>query len=114
MHDCLFCKIETGEIPAQKVYDGEDAFSIKDINPQAPVHLLIIPKKHVSTILEIESTDHELIGSIFSVANHLAKENNLAESGFRLVLNCGSGAGQSVFHIHYHLLGGRPMNWPPG
>ena len=114
MEDCLFCKIDKGDIPAEKVYDGEDMFAIKDINPHAPVHLLIIPKKHLSTILEIGPGEHELIGSVFTVANKLARENNLVDSGFRLVLNCGSGAGQSVFHIHYHLLGGRPMNWPPG
>ncbi len=114
MENCLFCKINQGEIPAEKVYDGENVFAIKDINPQAPVHLLIIPKKHLSTLLEIEAADCETIGSIFSVANDLAKERKLDESGFRVVANCGAGAGQSVFHIHYHLLGGRAMQWPPG
>jgi len=96
------------------VYDGEDVFAIEDINPQAPVHLLIIPKKHLSTLLEIEESDHEMIGSIFAVANTLARERNLDQSGFRILANCGAGAGQSVFHIHYHLLGGRAMRWPPG
>lgn len=114
MEDCLFCKIERGEIPSEKVYDGEGVFAIKDVNPQAPVHILILPKKHFSTILDIETGDQELVGSIFTVANQLARENGLAEPGFRIVLNCGSGAGQSVFHIHYHLLGGRAMRWPPG
>ena len=114
MEDCLFCKIDRGEIPAEKVYDGDGVFAIKDINPQAPVHLLVIPKKHFPTLLDIEEDDHGLIGSIFGVANLLAKERNLDESGFRMVANCGAGAGQSVFHIHYHLLGGRAMKWPPG
>ncbi len=114
MSECLFCKIDKGEIPAEKVYDKDGVFAIKDINPQAPIHFLIIPKKHFSTILEIKEDDHELIGSIYSVANQLARENGLDQTGFRVVLNCGAGAGQSVFHIHYHLLGGRPLNWPPG
>lgn len=114
MDDCLFCKINRGEIPSEKVYDGEGVFAIKDVNPQAPVHLLILPKKHFSTILEIEEEDQKMIGSIFTVANKLAKENSLTDTGFRLILNCGRGAGQSVFHIHYHLMGGRALNWPPG
>jgi histidine triad (HIT) family protein len=114
MKNCLFCKINQGEIPAQKVYDGDEIFAIQDANPQAPVHLLIIPKKHISTLLEIEDGDQRLIGSIYGVANQLAKERKLEKSGFRMVSNCGAGAGQSVFHIHYHLLGGRAMHWPPG
>ena len=114
MSDCLFCKINKGDIPAEKVYDGDEVFAIKDINPQAPIHFLIIPKKHFSTVLEIKKEDHELIGSIYSVANELAKDNRLDKTGFRVVINCGAEAGQSVFHIHYHLLGGRPFKWPPG
>jgi histidine triad (HIT) family protein len=114
MEDCLFCKINRGDIPAEKVYDGDDVFAIKDINPQAPVHLLIIPKKHLATLQDIEENDFNLIGSIFGVANQLADENNLDQSGFRMIANCGAGAGQSVFHIHYHLLGGRALKWPPG
>ena len=114
MSDCLFCKIEKGDIPAEKVYDGDGVFAISDINPQAPVHLLIIPKKHYSTILELDEKDHELVGSVFSAANCLAKDHGLDQSGFRIVVNCGAEAGQSVFHVHYHLLGGRAMNWPPG
>ena len=101
-------------LPTEKVYDGEGVFAIKDINPQAPIHLLIIPKKHFSTVLEIQEEDHELIGSIYSIANRLAKKNGLDQTGFRVVVNCGAEAGQSVFHIHYHLLGGRPFKWPPG
>jgi histidine triad (HIT) family protein len=114
MEDCLFCKINSGEIPSEKVYDGEGVFAIKDVNPQAPVHLLILPKKHFSTIMEIEEKDQNMIGAIFTVANMLAKENGLTDSGYRVILNCGRGAGQSVFHVHYHLMGGRAMNWPPG
>ncbi len=114
MSDCLFCKFEKGDFPAEKVYDGDSVFAISDINPQAPVHLLIIPKKHYSTILELDEKDHELVGSVFSAANCLAKDHGLDQSGFRIVVNCGAEAGQSVFHVHYHLLGGRAMNWPPG
>ncbi len=114
MNDCLFCKIEKGDIPAEKVYDDDSVFAISDINPQAPVHLLIIPKKHYSTILELDEKDQELVGSVFSAANCLAKDYGLDQSGFRVVVNCGAEAGQSVFHVHYHLLGGRAMHWPPG
>lgn len=114
MNDCLFCKIDKGEIPAEKVYEDDRIFAIQDINPQAPVHLLIIPKKHHSTVLEIQKSDHELMGSVFTVANQLAGERSLDQSGFRIVVNCGAEAGQSVFHIHFHLLGGRTMKWPPG
>ncbi|MEC7640534.1 MAG: histidine triad nucleotide-binding protein [Nitrospinota bacterium] len=114
MENCLFCKIGEGEIPSEIVYEAEKVFAIKDINPVAPIHHLIIPRKHFSTILEIEDTDHELIGSIHGVANHIVQENDLEQAGFRLVLNCGAGAGQTVFHIHFHFLAGRQMKWPPG
>ncbi|MFQ5673784.1 MAG: histidine triad nucleotide-binding protein [Nitrospinales bacterium] len=114
MENCLFCKIEKGEIPSEKVHDGETLFAIKDVNPVAPVHILILPKKHFSTILEIGEEDRELIGSVYTLANRIAGDNGLEQSGFRIVLNCGAGAGQSVFHVHFHLLGGRPMHWPPG
>ena len=114
MSECLFCMINKGDLPAEKVFDSDEVFAIKDINPQAPVHLLIIPKKHFSTVLEIQKEDHRLIGSIYSIANQLAKNNGLDKTGFRIVVNCGVEAGQSVFHIHYHLLGGRIFKWPPG
>ena len=114
MSECLFCMIDRGDVSAEKVFDGNSVFAIKDINPQAPIHFLIIPKKHFSTVLEIQEEDHELIGSIYSIANRLAKKNGLDQTGFRVVVNCGAEAGQSVFHIHYHLLGGRPFKWPPG
>jgi histidine triad (HIT) family protein len=114
MDSCLFCKIEKGEIPATKVYEGDRVFAIEDINPQAPVHTLIIPKKHLSTLMDVAKDDEPLMGEIIGVGTQLAGEKGLDETGFRLVVNCGAGAGQSVFHIHFHLLGGRPMNWPPG
>ena len=96
------------------VYESDNLFAINDINPQAPTHILIIPRAHHSSLLKVEESDHELMGSIITLANNLAKERGLDKSGYRLVVNCGVGAGQSVFHIHYHILGGRPMKWPPG
>ena len=112
--DDLFLKIIDREIPANIIYEDEIALAFEDINPQAPIHFLIIPKKHFSTVLDIEEDDHELIGSIYSVAKKLAKKHGLDKTGFRIVLNCGVEAGQSVFHIHYHFLGGRSLKWPPG
>lgn len=114
MGNCLFCRIADGEESSEIVYQNEHLIAIKDINPQAPVHLLIIPKKHIGTLLEMEDSDKELMGLVCTTAKFLAEENDLEMSGFRLVLNCGMGAGQTVFHIHFHLLGGRPMKWPPG
>lgn len=114
MGDCIFCKIIKGEIPSKKVYEDKDIFAFEDINPQAPVHILIVPKKHIEKSLDVTGQDKELIGSIFMVANKLAKEKGIAESGFRLVVNCNRDSGQDVFHIHFHLLGGRKMKWPPG
>ncbi len=114
MENCLFCKIASGAEDSEKVYDDDQLMAIKDINPQAPVHLLIIPKKHMGTLMDVELEDKELMGSVCILAKLLAEENDLEMSGFRLVLNSGMGAGQTVFHVHFHLLGGRPMNWPPG
>ena len=114
MSDCLFCKISEGSVPSDKVYESDTLFAINDINSQAPTHILIIPRIHQDTLLDVEEKDHVLMGSVISVANQLAKEKGLDKSGFRLVVNCGADAGQSVFHIHFHLLGGRTMNWPPG
>ena len=114
LDNCLFCKIISGKIGSETVYSDGDLIAIKDVNPQAPTHLLIMPKRHIGTLMELEDADTELMGSVFTVAKSLAQENDLEASGFRLVVNCGSGAGQSVFHIHFHLLGGRPMRWPPG
>lgn len=112
--DCIFCKIGKGEIPAKVVYEDESVLAFEDINPQAPVHILIIPRKHIPTLLDIEETDGVLLGHMFGVANRIAKERGIAEKGFRVVLNCNREAGQTVFHIHLHLLGGRQMTWPPG
>ncbi len=112
--NCLFCKIIEKKIPSKIVYEDERVLAFEDINPQSPVHILVIPKKHISTALEIKDEDNELIGYMFQVANKIAKGKNIAERGFRLVLNCNHEAGQTVFHIHLHLLGGRVMHWPPG
>jgi histidine triad (HIT) family protein len=112
--DCLFCKIGDGSIPSEKIYESDTLFAINDINPQAPTHILIIPRVHQTSLLDVEESDHEMMGSIITVANQLAKERGLDKSGYRLVVNCGEGAGQSVLHIHYHILGGRPLKWPPG
>ncbi len=113
MADCLFCDMIAGKVPATKVYEDEKLIAIEDINPQAPTHVLLIPKKHISTLLDAKQEDAELLGSLHLKATDIARERGL-EAGFRLVLNCNRGAGQSVFHIHLHLLGGREFRWPPG
>lgn len=112
--ECIFCRIIQGEIPAKIIYQDEKVIAFADISPQAPIHLLIVPKKHMATLLDLEEEDKELVGHIYLVAKQLALENNIALSGFRLVTNCNKDAGQAVFHIHFHLLGGRKMAWPPG
>ena len=114
MSDCLFCGVIKGDVKGSIVYQDNSVVAFKDINPKAPVHLLIVPRKHIVTLLDLQQEDKSLIGDIFSVANQLAKDRGIARDGFRVVVNCGAGAGQSVFHIHFHLLGGRPMTWPPG
>ncbi len=114
MEECLFCKIVKKEIPAEMVYEDKKLIAIKDIHPQAPVHLLVIPKKHISTLLDLSEEDKELIGHIYLAANRLAKKKSTAQCGFRIVANCGPDSGQEVFHIHFHLLGGRKLGWPPG
>lgn len=111
---CLFCKIVEGEIPAKIVYNDEQIMAFADISPQAPVHLLIIPKKHIATINDAENSDAELLGKLILTAKHLAKEHGLNDSGYRLVFNINSQGGQEVYHIHLHLLGGRQLTWPPG
>jgi len=112
--ECLFCKIIKGEIKADKVYEDELSIGIRDINPQAPVHVLIIPKNHISTLNELTENNKNLIGHLFLVAQEIAKKEGVAERGYRTVINCNREAGQSIFHIHLHLLGGRVMGWPPG
>ena len=112
--DCLFCKILAGEIPADLVYESDSAVAFRDINPQAPTHVLVIPRKHISTINDITPEDEAIVGSLYTAAKEIAAANGISDDGYRAVMNCNEGAGQSVFHIHLHVLGGRPMNWPPG
>lgn len=113
MENCIFCKIAKGEIPSNKVYEDEMVLVFKDLNPQAPTHLLAIPKRHISHIDELEESDKELIGHIYYVISELSKELNL-KKGFRVVANCREDGGQTVDHIHFHILAGRSLNWPPG
>ena len=111
--DTIFGKILRGEIPSQEVYSDEHFYAFRDVNPGAPVHVLIIPRKPIPKISDITESDAELVGRLFLAANKIAKQEGLADTGYRLVINCGEGAGQTVFHLHVHLLGGRPMSWPP-
>ncbi len=112
--DCLFCKIINKKISSKIVYEDERVLAFEDVNPQAPIHTLIVPKKHISTVLEANTEDNELIGYLFQIANKIAKDRGIAQRGFRLVMNCNRESGQTVFHIHLHLLAGRIMHWPPG
>ena len=112
--DCLFCKILAGEIPADLVYESETAVAFRDINPKAPTHVLVIPRKHISTINDIEPDDQEIIGSLYIAAKEIAAQAGIADDGYRAVMNCNEDAGQSVFHIHLHVMGGRVLAWPPG
>jgi histidine triad (HIT) family protein len=112
-NDCLFCRVIRGEVPAKKVYEDEHSFAFEDINPQAPTHVLIIPKRHIVGVKEATAEDAQVIGHCHLVAAKLARERGI-EDGYRTVYNVGPKAGQSVFHLHLHLLGGRPLGWPPG
>lgn len=112
--DCLFCKIAAGDIPADLVYEDERYVAFNDINPQAPTHVLIVPREHVETLNDLETSHEALVGGMFGVAKKIAAEREIAKPGYRAVFNCNAAAGQSVWHIHLHLLGGRPMKWPPG
>ncbi|MDJ0808294.1 MAG: histidine triad nucleotide-binding protein [Gammaproteobacteria bacterium] len=114
MTDCLFCKFVSGEIKPNVVYEDGDVLAFRDVNPQAPTHVLVIPKRHISTLNDLQSDDAELIGKLYLAAKQVAEEEGIAEPGYRTLINCNAGAGQTVFHIHLHLLGGRPMGWPPG
>jgi histidine triad (HIT) family protein len=114
MDNCLFCKMASGAIPVKKIYEDAALFAIEDINPVAPMHVLIIPKKHLVNALELMPADDQLVGAVYRVAAQLARERGVAEDGFRIVNNNNAGAGQSVFHIHFHLLAGRDFAWPPG
>ena len=112
--DCLFCKIIKGEIPSTKVYEDELVYGFKDINPAAPIHILVIPKKHITSLANLEKEDEAVVGKIYGVINKIAKQEGILEKGFRVIVNCGEDGGQSVQHLHFHLLGGRKMNWPAG
>ena len=112
-NDCLFCKIIAGDIPADKVYEDEHVLAFHDINPAAPVHILIIPKKHLTTVAHADESDGALLGKLLLAANTITKQNDLDE-GFRYVINTGDLGGQTVFHLHLHILSGRRLDWPPG
>ncbi|MDH3744452.1 MAG: histidine triad nucleotide-binding protein [Acidobacteriota bacterium] len=113
MSDCIFCKIAGGDIPTELLYESEDVVAFNDLDPQAPVHVLIIPRRHISSLLEIGETD-AILAELQSAAIEIARQRGLGETGFRLVTNCLEDGGQAVFHLHLHLLGGRRMGWPPG
>ena len=112
--DCIFCKIIKKQIPCEIIYEDDKVIGFKDISPQAPVHVVIIPKEHVDDLNGLSEEQAEVVGHIFIVARKISKELGIAESGYRVVTNCGEAAGQSVQHIHFHLLGGRMLQWPPG
>ncbi|MBH22526.1 MAG: histidine triad nucleotide-binding protein [Candidatus Marinimicrobia bacterium] len=114
MNECLFCKMVSGVIPCDKVHENEYVLAFRDIDPKAPTHILIIPKKHITTLNEINKSDQDLLGELLLTAKKIAKDEGIDASGYRTVFNCNSDGGQTVFHIHMHLLGGRPMAWPPG
>ncbi|MDD8020579.1 MAG: histidine triad nucleotide-binding protein [Acidobacteriota bacterium] len=114
MIDCLFCRIIKNEIPAKSIYEDEKVLAFEDINPQAPVHTIIIPKRHVTSLKETETGDKDLLGHLLLAAKKIAEDRGLGESGFRLVINTGPDSGQEVCHLHVHLLGGRRLGWPPG
>lgn len=112
--DCLFCKMVSGQIKPDKIHEDADVLAFRDIHPQAPVHVLVIPKKHITTLNDLGPEHAELVGKLCLAAAKIAKQTGIADSGYRTVMNCNADAGQSVWHIHLHLLGGRPLAWPPG
>ena len=112
--DCLFCKIIAGDIPSAKVYEDDKVYAFRDIEPQAPVHILIIPKEHIASANELTEENASIVGHIFAVAAKIAKEEGIADGGYRIVNNCGQDGGQTVGHLHFHMLGGRSLAWPPG
>lgn len=109
MEDCIFCKIIKGEIPSTKVYEDEEILAFKDINPAAPIHILVIPKKHIKSLVELEKEDEILIGKIYTVINKIAEQQGVKEKGYRVIVNCGKDGGQEVGHLHFHLLAGKPL-----
>jgi len=112
--DCLFCEIIAGEIQAELIHQDERCVVIRDVNPQAPTHLLVIPRDHIESLDEASQKDEAMLGHLLRVAARVANDEGISEAGYRTVINTGAGAGQSVFHLHVHVLGGRPMHWPPG
>jgi len=114
MPECIFCRIVADKTPARRIYEDEELLAFDDLNPKAPVHILIIPKKHIPSVLELKEEDRSGIAAALELAGRLAREKELDRSGFRIVTNTGPDAGQTVFHIHFHLLGGRRLGWPPG
>jgi histidine triad (HIT) family protein len=114
MADCIFCKIVNGEIPADRVYEDDKVIAFNDIEPQAPIHILIIPKEHIPSLNSIDESNNSIIGHIHYVITKIAKEKGIDQKGYRVVNNCGKEGGQTVSHLHFHLLGGRNMMWPPG
>ncbi len=114
MSDCIFCKIIDGEIPSNALYEDNNVFAFEDLNPQAPLHVLIIPKKHIATINNLDKGNADVIGKLYLAAKKIVVDAGYSDDGYRVVMNCGESAGQTVFHIHLHLLAGRPLSWPPG
>ena len=114
MTDCIFCKMAAGEIQPDTVLENDDVIAFRDINPQAPTHVLVIPKQHIATLNDLQPAQAELVGKMYLAAQEVARIDGLDQRGYRTVMNCLEEAGQSVFHLHLHVLGGRPMQWPPG
>lgn len=114
MTDCLFCKMIEGEITANVVYENDDVFAFRDINPQAPSHILVVPRQHIASINELEPKHVTVVGQLYLAAQMIARQEGFAGDGYRTVMNCGEKAGQTVFHLHLHILAGRAMHWPPG
>jgi histidine triad (HIT) family protein len=112
--DCLFCKILAGEIPADIIYESDEAIGFRDINPQAPTHVLIIPRRHIATINDLQIGDEAVVGNMYLAAKQIAQQEGIADDGYRVAMNCNEAAGQTVFHLHLHLIGGRQLGWPPG
>ena len=114
MSNCLFCKIIEKQVPAKIMYEDDLCLAFEDVNPQAPVHVLVIPKKHIPTLLDLNEQDNNLMGHLIGISNKIARDKGIAERGFRLIINCNPESGQTVYHIHLHVIGGRIMQWPPG
>jgi len=114
MSDCLFCKMVSGEIKPDTVYEDENVLAFRDISPQAPHHVLVVPKRHISTLNDLDESDAQLVGQLSLAAAKVAEQEGVAEAGYRTVMNCNAAGGQTVFHIHMHVLAGRQLNWPPG